>query len=171
MEKEENVVRLAKPVKKGLLRLIFSRFFVIALLLVLQVLIIIAAYGYLADKLPHFLIVMRVFSAVMIIYLFNCEMDSSAKLTWMLLIAIFPLVGTAFLLFTQANIGHRKISEAVEKQIQKSRPFLNQPENVLEKVEHDGSGTDDLCRYANRTGRFPLYDHTSVSSAAGDMPR
>ncbi len=35
MNQEENVVRLAKPVKKGLLRLIFSRFFVIALLLVL----------------------------------------------------------------------------------------------------------------------------------------
>ena len=28
MNNEENVVRLAKPVRKGLLRLIFSRFFV-----------------------------------------------------------------------------------------------------------------------------------------------
>ena len=52
MNNEENIVRLAKPVRKGLLRLIFSRFFVIALLLVLQVLILFAAYGYFTDKLP-----------------------------------------------------------------------------------------------------------------------
>ena len=38
MENEENVVRLAKPIRKGLLRLIFSRFFVIILLLVLRLL-------------------------------------------------------------------------------------------------------------------------------------
>ena len=163
MEQEENVVRLAKPVKKGLLRLVFSRFFVIVLLIVLQILLVIGVYGYLSDKLPHFMIALRIFSAIMIIYLFNCEMDSSAKLTWMLLIAVVPITGTAFLLFTQANFGHKKIKEAVEKQIQKSRPFLDQPENVLEKVEHDGSGTDDLCRYANRTGRFPLYEHTAVT--------
>ena len=33
MDNEERVVRLAKPLKKGLLRLVFSRFFVIVLLL------------------------------------------------------------------------------------------------------------------------------------------
>ena len=29
MDNEERIVRLAKPIKKGLLRLVFSRFFVI----------------------------------------------------------------------------------------------------------------------------------------------
>ena len=32
---EEKIVSLAKPVRKGILRLLFSRFFIIALLLVL----------------------------------------------------------------------------------------------------------------------------------------
>ena len=52
MDNEERIVRLAKPIRKGLLRLIFSRFFLIALLLVLQVAILIVAYGYFTDKLP-----------------------------------------------------------------------------------------------------------------------
>ena len=163
MENEENVVRLAKPVKKGLLHLVFSRFLIIGLLLVLQVLIVIAAYGFLADKLPYFVALTRVFATIMIIYLFNSDMDSTAKLTWMLVISIIPITGTAFLLFTQMNFGHRKTQEMVEEQIRISRQYLEQPKGVLRKVTRDSSAIDDLCRYVNRTGCFPLYDHTAVS--------
>ncbi len=163
MENEERVVRLAKPLRGGLLRLVFSRFGVIALLLAVQIAILIVAYVYFTDKLPILLNLERLFAFVMVIYLFNCEMDASAKLTWMLIIAIVPLAGTAFLLFTQSNVGHRMTRELVSRQIETSRQYLAQPENVLGKVEHDGSGTDDLCRYLNRTGCFPLYEQTAVT--------
>lgn len=162
MNNEEGIVRLAKPIKRSLLRLVFSRFFVIALLAVLQILILIAAYAYFTDKLPILINVMRLFSLGMVIYLFNCKMDSSAKLTWMFIIAVFPLAGAAFLLFTQSNIGHRVETKLVDEQIQRSRDFLEQPPYVLEKLEHDGSGVDDLCRYLNRSGCFPLFDRTEA---------
>lgn len=163
MDNEERVVRLAKPVKKGLLHLVFSRFFVIALLLVFQIAVLIAAYGYFTDKLPILISLLRLFSLCMVVYLFNCDMDSSAKLTWMFIISILPLSGTVFLFFTQSNVGHRMETKLVDQQIQESKKYLRQPENVLDKLEHDGSGTDDLCRYVNRSGCFPLYDHTAVT--------
>ncbi|MBR6839741.1 MAG: cardiolipin synthase [Oscillospiraceae bacterium] len=163
MEIKENVVRLAKPVKKGLLRLVFSRFGLIALLLILQIAILISAYGYFTKALPVLVVLMRLFSLAMVIYLFNCSMDPSAKLTWMLIIAVLPLAGAVFLLFTQSNVGHRMERVLVENQINESRELLEQPENVLEAVQHDGTGTDDLCRYLNRSGCFPLYDHSAVT--------
>ena len=67
MENEERVVRLAKPLKKGPLRLLFSRFCVIALLLVLQIAILVSAYGYFTDKLPILVNLLRLFSFVMVI--------------------------------------------------------------------------------------------------------
>ena len=163
MENEERVVRLAKPVRKGPLRLIFSRFFIIALLLLLQVAIVIGAYVFFTDKLPVLVNLQWVFSLCMVVYLFNCSMDSSAKLTWMFLIAILPLPGAAFFLFTQSNFGHRMERKLVDQQLQQTRDCLGQPENVLQRVERDGSGTDDLCRYLNRSGCFPLYDGTRVT--------
>ena len=162
LEKEEGIVRLSKPIKKGLLRLVFSRFFVIALLAVMQIAILVSAYVYFTDKLPILINLMRLFSLAMVVYLFNCKMDSSAKLTWMFIIAILPLAGAAFLLFTQSNFGHRLECRLVDEQIQTSREFLKQPENVLEKLAHDGSGVDDLCHYLNRSGCFPLFEHTDV---------
>ena len=163
MDNEERVVRLAKPVKKGLLHLVFSRFFVIAVLLVLQIVLVVVGYGYLTDKLPILLSLLWLFTVVMIVYLFNCDMDSSAKLTWMFIISIIPISGAAFLLFTQTNFGHRTTRKLINRQIQNSRQFLDQPKDILEEVERDGSGTEDLCRYLNRSGRFPLYDQTAVT--------
>lgn len=91
MEKEERVVRLAKPVKNGILRLVFSRVCIIALLLVVQLAILISAYGYSIKKLPFLINLQWLFTLVMVIYLFNCEMDATAKLTWMFMITLFPL--------------------------------------------------------------------------------
>ena len=163
MDQEERTVSLAKPQKKGLARLIFSRFFLIALLLVLQIAIIVLAFVFLTDKLPVLVVIMRVFAFLMVIYLFNCGMDSSGKLTWMFIISILPLAGTIFLLFTQSNLGHRMEQRLVQDQIDRTRGTLRQPENVPGEVERDGSGTDDLCRYLNRSGCFPLYDKTAVT--------
>lgn len=163
MEKEEKIASLAKPVKKGILRLIFSRFFLIALFLVLQVGIAVAAFLWFEKELPAILYVQAGFVFAMVVYLFNCSMDSSAKLTWIFIISIIPLAGAAMLLFTQMNIGHRMETELVKKQINNTLKKLDKDGRVLKAVEHDGSGTDDLCRYLNKTGCFPLYDRTQVT--------
>ena len=163
MDLEESVVSLAKPVRKGITRLLFSRFFVIALLLLLQVGLLVMIYFRFTEKLPDLLHFQWIFGFLMIVYLFNSGMDSSAKLTWMLLIAILPIAGAALLWWTQSNIGHRMETERVMKQIDNTRTILEQPSNVLIEIEHDGSGTDDLSRYLNRTGCFPVYDKTQVT--------
>ena len=159
----ENIVSLAKPVKKGILRLIFSRFFIIAILLVLQVAIVVMAYLQFREKLPALMNIQWLFAYIMIIYLFNCSMDSSAKLTWMLIIALLPIPGAVMLWWTQANIGHRMETEFAKKQIDMTRNMLTQPENVVKEIEHDGSGTDDISKYLNNTGCFPVYDKTQVT--------
>ncbi len=163
MDTEEKVVRLAKPPRKGLLRLVFSRFFVIGILLVLQVLLLFSIYFWFTDKLPVLLNIQWIFSFVMIIYLFNCDMDSSAKLTWMLVIAFLPLLGTAFLLWTQTNFYHKKTTEFSKEQVHNTKDMLEQPEDVINQVGNDGSGTDDLSKYLCNGGCFPLYSGTDVT--------
>ena len=163
MNSEERIVSLAKPVRKGLLRLLFSRFFVFGILLVLQVGLLVMVYLQFREKLPVLLNLQWVFSFVMIVFLFNTSMDSSAKLTWMLIISILSFAGAAMLLWTQLNVGHRMETEMVKKQIESTRTLLSQPENVVREIEHDGSGTDDLSKYLGHTGCFPVYDKTEVT--------
>lgn len=163
MDNNENIVSLAKPMKKGILRLVFSRFFVFAILVVLQVAILVMAYLQFREKLPALMNIQWAFTFIMIVFLFNSSMDSSAKLTWMLILALMPIPGAVLLLWTQSNIGHRLETELVRHQIDNTRHILKQPPNVINKIQHDGSGTDDISKYLNRTGCFPLYDKTHVT--------
>ena len=160
---ETRVARLAKPVRKGILKLVFSRFLIIGLLLVLEAVLMIGIYLWFKEKLPIFLYAQWIFAFVMVIYLYNNHMDSSAKLTWMLIISFVPVVGALLLLYTQSNFGHRVITKLAAAEVENTRSALSQPENVLRELEHDSSGTDDLCRYLNLSGCFPICDKTHVT--------
>ena len=159
----DDVYRLAPPRKKGLLSLVFSRFSIIAILILLQVFIYIYIYGWLVHLIPFFTAFMVIFTVIMIFYLFNNSMDYSAKLTWMLVLAVFHVPGAIFLLFTQTNIGYRKLAKRENALIRDTRSAIPQSQTVLDELEKDGSGTDDLVRYLNRSGCFPVYDNTEVT--------
>lgn len=163
MSEMNDVYRLAEPRKKGLLHLVFSRFGIFALLIVLQVLIYISIYGWMKSWLPAFTVLMTLFVVCGVVYLFNCGMDSSAKLTWMFIISLVPLTGAMFLFFTRMNVGNRKLTQREDELIQQTRNAIPQTEGVQEPMKKDGSGTDDLVRYLNRSGCFPAYNNTEVT--------
>ena len=159
----DEIYRLAKPRKKGLLHLVFSRFGIIALLIILQILIYVSFYGWLKSWLSVFSVLTTLFVAGGVVYLFNCGMDSSAWLTWMFIIAILPITGAIFLFFTRKNLGHRLLTNREADLIRQTRGAIPQPEGVLEDLKADGSGTEDLVTYLNRSGCFPVYAGTEVS--------
>ena len=154
---DEKTVRLAKPVKKGILHLLFSRFFIIILLLAVQIFLLAAVFHWLKPYIAPLALLQSLFVLAMVIYLFNSTMSSSSKLTWMFIIAILPQAGAMLLLFVQTNLGHRAVKRRVEEIIDETRGALEQPGEVLEALRGDSDGTDDLARYLNRSGCFPIY--------------
>ena len=159
----DNVFRLAQPKKKGFLHLLFSRFLVIALLILLQLLLILGVYFWLNDVIKWISIIYLVFEIAMVIYLFNNRMDSAAKLTWLFVIAIFPFIGAVFLWFTQTNFGNQRLKGEVLSLIHDSMTALEQPEDALQELQNDHSGTGALAKYLTRDGCFPVYRNTEVT--------
>lgn len=160
---EENVFRLAKPRKKGLLGFVFSRFLIILILLILQVLVYFALFSWLNSYMSHFYVIMSLFTLVMVIYLFMSGIDASAKLTWLLIMAVVPFVGAVLLLYTQRNFGHRKLKEHAEEMIRETKTAISQSERVTQRLKADGGDTEDLAKYLSRSGCFPVYDNTEVT--------
>ena len=157
------VMMLTGGKKKGILRILFSRFFLMALLLVLQIGIGITIYMFFDENIKLIRIFDGALILVMLLYLFNSEMDSSAKLTWMFIISLFPVVGSLFLAYTQSNIGNRKLTEKVSRSIENTMDDLPQDESVLSELAADNSGIYDLNNYINRSGCFPIYKNTDVT--------
>ena len=155
-------LRLVQGGRKGLSRLLFSRTALIAALILGQLLIFVALYSWFRDSFPYYTAFETAFTVGMVLYLCSNDMDSTAKLTWMALIALFPLPGAAFLLFTQAETGHRGLRRRYDQLTEETRESLSQNPETLEKLEAARGGVEDLHRYINRTGCFPLYENPVV---------
>ncbi len=160
MNDRHEPLRLLPKRKKGILRLLFSRLIIFAALILIQILIFLVIYVRMNEILPYFRIFQYVFSLFMVFYLFNCGMDSSAKLTWLAVIMAAPIPGTALLWYTKVNIGHKALTRRVSKLISDTKSAIPQDEAVIKAPEIISSGTDDLSRYLCRTGCFPLYSGT-----------
>ena len=163
MQATNNIASLAKPKRKGILSLIFSRFFIIALLILLELAIIVIPIFLLEEHIPHFVVGLGVITIVTMVYLFNCKMDSTAKLTWMFIIAILQVPGALMLLFIQTNAGHRLIKERTDKLIADTKAMIPQDPKIIDQLRKEDSCTDDLVRYLNRSGCFPAFAKTETT--------
>ncbi|NLT09519.1 MAG: cardiolipin synthase [Ruminococcus sp.] len=141
----------------------FSRLFLMIILMIFQLLLFLTIYSIFAEYVPNFAVIQALFTTLMVFYLFRCNMDSSAKLTWLAIISVFPLPGAILLWFTTKSIGHRAHRSRISRLIEETKNILPQDKTVLCQPELTDSGTDDLCRYMNRTGCFPIYRNTEVT--------
>ena len=163
MCEQDNVLRLAKPKRKGILSLIFSRFFLIILLILVELAVMVVPIVLLRDYLHYFFVGFLLFTFVMLIYLFNSRMDSTAKLTWMLIISVLQVAGALMLLFTQTNTGHRLIKKRSAQTIAETKDAIPQDPDVSARLRQEDSYTDDLLTYLNRSGCFPAFAETETT--------
>ena len=163
MDVQESVTRLAKPKRKGIMGLIFSRFFIIVVLILIELNVVILPFILLHDYLQHFVVGLAIFTLIIMIYLFNNKMDSTAKLTWMLIISVLQVAGALMLLFTQTNTGHRMVKERSEAVINKTKDMVPQDPKAISRLREADSYTDDLLTYLNRSGCFPVFVETETT--------
>ena len=162
-ETREKGIRLLKRGKKGLFRVLFSRIGLITILILAQIFMMFSMLIWLNDYYLHYSGVLTVFTVVMVLYLINNRMNPSAKITWLIVIMLFPLVGTAFLAYTKGDFGHRKLKEKVETIIAKTDSFISQDEEVLEMMKDESPEAVTMAKYINRSGCYPAYKNTDVT--------
>lgn len=103
----EDEIRLLTKRKKGVLGLVFSRTGIILLLILLAIVIFFVVMTFFAGLINTILGGVGLFNLIVIVILMNTDMDSSAKITWILVVAVTSVFGTLFYIFTKMDIGSR----------------------------------------------------------------
>lgn len=156
-------LKLLKKGKKGLLRVIFSRVGLIILFLMLQIAMLVVAQEYFKDYMPHYYVFTALFSAAMVLYLFNSSADPSSKLTWLVIIMIMPFFGALLLLYTRSDVGHRVLRDRFVGVTEKTRAVLKQDVQAMERFETQAPDAVGLSKYLGRTGCHPVFSGARVT--------
>ena len=161
---EGPVMRLAGKWKSGIFSLIFSRFTLIVIMFIIQIIFMLALWGFFGDLFGHVYKVLRpAFVAVILLVLVNSDMDSSAKITWMLVGAVVPLFTALFYVWTRTEVGHRKIGKRMNEITELLRPEMAQDPETFKRLKATARDTSSVAGYTMKVGDFPAYDGSKVT--------
>lgn len=160
---KKNSITLLEKGKKGVIHMVFSRFGIVLLLLALQVLFLFGLFFKFRQLAPHYLGFASIFYLVMIVVLVNSDHDASSKITWLIVMVLFPVFGALLYVYTSVDIGHRALKKRMASIIADTKPSISQNPTVLANVEAASPELADLAYYINRTGSFPVYENTQVT--------
>ena len=165
---EDGGLRLLRKGQKGVIHAIFSRFGLVLILLLLQVGLLFSIFRWFGDLWPHYFGGSVVVTSAMVIYLLNSKMDNSAKITWMVVVAIAPVVGIPMFFYVKSNFGHNILRKRLLELEDQLRGWLPQSQKAVEQLKALEPGAASLAKYLyGRGGGFPVYQNTAMTYFPG----
>ena len=155
-------IRLLKKGKRGILHLVFSRIGVFVVLLALQFMLIVGVYRMFNQYLPHFIGIAVLFSIFMVLFMINSDMDSTAKMAWIFIIMLLPIVGGFLYFFVKANLGQRTLAKRAKGDPDAADSTVEQDPDTWNRMCKESPDTLGIANYVKQSGNFPVYENTSV---------
>lgn len=138
------------------------RILIIAFLL-LQLSILVIGIAYLTSYLPYLYLINLLLALVLSIYMVNNDkVNPSFRMSWLILMCLFPVLGGLLYLFVRLNPHPRRIAIRFEESIARTEPFLRQDPLVLENVRNITPAAVPMTRYLSSQGPYPTYQNTRV---------
>ncbi len=156
-------LRLLKKGQTGLVRAIFSRLGLMAVLILIQFALPIFFYLRWGEYISWFYTLTQLFTLAMFIVLLNCSIDPTAKITWLVIFTLLPVFGAFLFWYTRSDIGHRLLRKRVDAMQKMTRDRLSTSEELALHLEDNAAPAVPLSRYLSRSGCYPVYHNTAVT--------
>lgn len=156
-------IQPVKKAKKGFLNLIFSRAFILMALVIAQLFMFGATVTFLQEYETYIHAIFLLLSVVVVIYIINGNGNTSFKITWMLLILISPILGTAFYGFMKMQPGTSYLEKRFGVLNNQMKPYMQQDKELLEQLRVSKAANANLVTYMNNQISFPVYKNTTVT--------
>lgn len=160
---DDQEIHLLQRGKRGVLHVVFGRFTVIALLLVLEVALMFGAAHALGKYSPVFYAVGRVLAVACILYLVNKPGNPTGKITWIVLIMALPAFGLLLYLFVQMDVGHRLINRRLQETIAETAEYMPSQQELMERLRSEQPEVSSLASYTMKVADCPVYENTEVT--------
>lgn len=158
----ENSLLLLDKGKKGILNMVFGRFVIVLISLLVQFVFMLFMFGSLNNYIHLIFSGTIVFNVIIIIYLLNTEDNPSVKNTWLILAMIVPVLGIFLYIYTRFDIGHRAAKKRIMDLQKHTEQFIHDDEEVLEEVIRQDKELYNIAKYIRSTGSFPIYKECQV---------
>jgi len=139
------------------LKILFSRFTLALVSVIIQLLIIGLIFSFFQNYVIYFIGGMGVFSLILVIYIINLNMNSEFKTSWIILILSLPTIGGLFYLFCKLEPSVKSLKKRLGSRKMENRKYLEQDAQVLKDLKHLDTKVYQCANYLNHVGHFPAF--------------
>ena len=123
---------------------------------------LVGVFYYLQEYLPHALLLHVIIMAAAALYIINGSFDPSPKLTWLLVVFLFPVSGVLLLVIVNTNLGNRRLKEEMQSIVDRTKCRIPQTQNTLNRMMEYEPEMLSLSTFINKSGCYPVYENTDV---------
>lgn len=145
---------------KGLFKVLFGRFFLVVMLLLLQIIILVGAIWKLSNYFTYVYFFFVLISLLVVLKILNKDDNPAYKLAWTIPILLFPVFGGLFYLLLGGNRSTRLFKQSTRLEYAKAICFLHQDEHILEEIAAKNANVYAQSRYLSQTCSYPVYKNT-----------
>ena len=151
-----------KPSRWG--KILLNRKVPILLFFLLELAFLVFSYLSLQEHFPSIILWEHLLSVFTFFYLLNRSMDSRSKLSWVIIIALFPIFGTALLYFSLADLGVRRLKKRLEDATVQASDHLSTDPGVADYLSQSDRQLQKLAYFLEHSpAQFPIYRNTEVT--------
>lgn len=143
-------------------KIVFSRTLIILLMVLLQILVLFVSFHWLGRYFSFIWEGMSFLGAILIIYIINKDEPTEFKLTWIIPICLFPVMGALLYLFVSTNLGGLGLKAQLHAQAERTRGLLSTSPKTQEAVEAQEAYFRGFAHYMEETAGFPVYHHSDA---------
>lgn len=147
-----------KKSKRGFISILFGRTSIIILLLVIQFAGMFAMFAYFERYLVSLAYGgFAVIGLVMAIYVANTLDNPSLKLSWTVLIMLFPVFGTLLYIFVRKEIGHRLMYRKLVAVLEKTKEYCVTSGALETQIKENDKALYNIANYITRSSGSAAY--------------
>lgn len=161
-ERHMKVVEVRHKAKKGLLQVLFSRAFIIGMLLLIQFIMFAGSVLYLYEYLLPIFWLTTGLGILVVIRIINKKGNPAFKLAWIITVFSLPVVGVAFYLFCEMQLRVKYLAGRLQLLWIDSRPYMEQNNNALQAMRIAKPANGNLGNFLYSQVGYPVHRNTSV---------
>lgn len=159
---DEILTKVKQKGRSGISHVLYGRTIVTFILFFLQI----GFYYFIITKYHrnsvYFLTSFTILSLIVVVVIFNEQMNPMYKLSWIIPVVAFPIYGIPMYLLIRLQPRIYVMRRNLAKWWGKLNPYLKQNKEVLDRLEQESKDAFNTARYLNSTLHYPVYQNTAT---------
>jgi len=143
-------------------RVIFSGAFVTVFLILLQMALTIGMFVWFSNYTHFYFEGSVAIAIVAIVMIMNEDSNPAYKITWLVPVALFPIVGTLLYLYVKFNIGTRAPKKVLRQIVKETKGYIGTTDECREKIEKNNPYFATMSYYLEQVGGHATYENSSI---------